>query len=166
MKDFLPILIGIIWVGYNLYQKNKKKAEAAKPKVRDLYKENNEQAEAPADENPQTGLEQFMETFFGADINAVLKEEKEVPLAYDSVETGYSEIEKREPYQKPIDSYDADIDPEAESVENIDIRATQIKMDAEQYYNADEDTENHRINEPFDLKKAIIYDAVLNRPQW
>lgn len=172
MKDFLPILIAIIWLGYKYYQKNQKKIEEErlKTQVRETHEEK-PQANPQAEKEVKS-LDDFMTSFFGNQQEEIIKATVNQPPQYTSVEDNYSEIEDNyseiEDYSsntKPIDSAEDWTNSIEDSVEKTNIRAHQKallkkNLEEEESYNID----NENIMKDFDIEKAIIYNAILNRP--
>ncbi|RLD36160.1 MAG: hypothetical protein DRI74_09585 [Bacteroidetes bacterium] len=165
MKDFLPILIGIIWLGYKYYQKNQKKIEEqrAKASVNQEYQE-------PPKVNPQAekavkSLDSFMTTFFGEEANEILKTPVNQPQEYASVEDNYSEVEAYSNDSKPIDSTEEWNKSNLVSVETTKETAHQKTLNRQKIMiETEESPEDKDIMDDFDIEKAIIYNAILNRP--
>jgi len=164
MKDFLPILIGIIWLGYKYYQKSQKKiAEETKNQTREPYQE-------PAKVDPVVdksvkSLDDFMTTFFGEQKEEILETAVNQPIQYESVEDNYSEVEAYSGPTTPIDSSQDWLNQKKVSVESSDETAHKKEL-LKELLNRDikEGADNKDIMDDFDIEKAIIYNAILNRP--
>ena len=164
MKDFLPILIGIIWLGYKYYQKNQKKiAEEAKNRTGESYQE-------PPKVNPIAdksvkSLDDFMTTFFGDQKEEILETAVNQSSKYESVEDNYSEVEAYSGPTTPIDNSQEWINQEKVSVETSTETVHQRTL-LNELLNKDieEGADNKDIMDDFDIEKAIIYNAILNRP--
>ena len=164
MKDFLPILIGIIWLGYKYYQKSQKKiAEEAKNQTGEPYQEPT-RVDPIADKSVKS-LDDFMTTFFGEQKEEILETAVNQSTQYESVEDNYSEVEAYSGPTTPIDNSQDWLNQEKVSVESSSETAHEKKL-LKDLLNKDieESTDNKDIMDDFDIEKAIIYNAILNRP--
>jgi len=165
MKDFLPILIGIIWLGYKYYQKNQKKMEEeqAKARAKNTYSES--PTATPKAEEEVKSLDDFMTTFFGNQQAEILKTEELHTPQYETVEDNYSEVEAQSEFSKPIDTAEDWINPKNDSIENSNVRTHEKELIKEQpLLIKEEEADKEDIMKDFDIEKLIIYDAILNRP--
>lgn len=150
MKDYLPIIIGVIWVAYTLYSMGQKK------KAKDGSTSQSKPKREPSI------LEQIL-----------MGQEIRVPepaiLDYDEDE------------QEPVEEI-AELAPEKESSQPVrkaflDIELSQLEDERQNMFNVDSELEgileiedysegerNHFFKDGFDLRKAIIYNEVLNPP--
>lgn len=145
MEDFLPILIGIIWVAYTLYNKGKKKKEIRQP-ITSEKKEN----------KPLSLFEQIL-----------LGEEIKITQPY----TEYSEPE--EPLPAPVKEIKYDkrkksttpflldelgmFTEEGQSVSGLSLQSKTIEEILQE-----QDLE--LAERDFDIRKAVIYSEILNTP--
>ncbi|GAB4321232.1 MAG: hypothetical protein Kow00127_13630 [Bacteroidales bacterium] len=139
MEDLLPILIGVIWLAYSYYS-GKKKKNAGQSKAK-------ESTTARALEELLGG------NFFEA-------EEEPEPVVYEPVSSDYSEAGYTEPaashpeVESPLEQFVSEGEPVFES-DKLEVSASDSDF-------GNADFEKNR--ELFDLRKAIIYDAILNPP--
>lgn len=146
MEDFLPILIGIIWVAYTLYSKGQKKKN-----VRPRTTEPNQE------ERPASILEQIL-----------MGEQIKPPQPYTDYfrmeEPAVEETQKKEvtplkltprPFlSEELGSYKGEGQSVSKNYSKLGKTIEEILREN------DEEIEEHE----FDLKKAVIYSEVLNAP--
>ncbi len=144
MEDFLPLLIGIIWLAYTLYNKGQKqKARKGLP--------------AKEGKSPMSSiLEEFL---LGKEQNPtipVYADEPEVKPFTDFAEEA-----------KPIEAFQASIPKPviASELEKYTIEGEHVFSDEDFINENSYSTEIvfSNINE-FDLKRAVIYSEILNAP--
>ncbi|MCD4684213.1 MAG: hypothetical protein K8R86_13090 [Bacteroidales bacterium] len=143
MEEFLPILIGIIWLAYTLYNRGQKKKNARK----------HQPAETREDKTPSF-IEQLL-----------MGEETIQPQPYESseheFETGtiqdeFDEAQREKESIKPFLNEElADFMHEGQSVSMVN------KIDE---IENEEDAGFDHITDEFDLKKAVIFSEILNAP--
>jgi hypothetical protein len=139
MKDILPFIIAIAFFAYKQYKKNESKSL---PLVEDEIIEDKTE--------PTPSLYDFIGSFFG---EQVLKEEYHVEKDKDKSEVEFesSNNVKHEPSKE---SYSIDFNRD-------DSEEKEEKLQFEMIQNKEED----ELQLPdFDLRNAIIYDAILNPP--
>jgi DNA mismatch repair ATPase MutL len=166
MEELLPILIGIAWFAYKMYQGAQKKAANKAAKSRPQP----QSYEEPADKSEEDiSLEDFMAKFYGKEEEVV---EEPIPQNYEraqsnnSVENDYATVEDYSNlnYQSVEEGYEEnEAIPQYKSVEN-DTQSLHEKLQSIQHTNSDEINEDLNEIIPFDARKAIIYDAIINRP--
>jgi len=143
MEEFLPLLIGIIWLVYTLYNRGQKKKNVRKP-----------QPAKESDNKTPSFIEQLL---MGEDVTQ--------PQPYEQEET---ELELEPVVEKPVinkseriksapflTSELADFVHEGQSI-------SEVYEFEEQIYEKSHDDEN--IVADFDLKKAVIFSEILNPP--
>lgn len=136
MENLIPILIGLLILGYRQYRKSQKAANKVAPK---------EQAE---NDNYTETLDGFIESFFGVDKSILQGEPTEIkpPEIPDEIsweeKMHISEPESIEYMDNPMETTEENI--QFEMIQNKPLKDTE-KID-------------------FDLRKAIIYDAIMNPP--
>jgi hypothetical protein len=161
MEEILPILIGVVWFAYKMYQGAQKKASKAKP----IIKPTSEYSPKVQENAPEMGMDELMKTIFG--VPSTPKPSPIMSANSDSVEYEYENVEhydsgKYENIEEGYETYQPQIS--IESVENFSpsiSRHDQIVLDQAIL---DETAENENYTTYFDVRKAIIYDAILNRP--
>ena len=149
MKDFLPLLIGLIWLGFTLYSKNQKSKKSGTE-------------DSTAKRKPSI-LEQIL---LGEQLNTFIEPETE---SFDSIyenndENFEKEVLKKQPVenlneQNPFLRYELSnfIEEGRETiVENDD----NLFMDNERLFAADRDSQLI----DFDLRRAVIYSEILHAP--
>jgi hypothetical protein len=144
MENLLPILIGIIWVAYTLYNKGKKKNVVRQPQTE------------MQERKPLSIFEQIL-----------LGEEIKQPQPY----ADYSEPKEPEPIARPI-KIKTNIKKSPSPFLNEELAGfVQEGQSVSEFFSHDKTIEEilHESNEgfgerDFDLRKAIIYSEVLNTP--
>ena len=141
MEDYLPILIGIIWIAYTFYTKGRKKRNPNEAK--------------PASQK-STPIESIIKELFG--------EETETPIedqpyqTFDPLEVEVDEkIEEVSIKQTPIPFLQHEIKEfvaEGEHAFSYDFQDT-IEIENNDYIDEIEE---------FNLRKAVIYSEILNAP--
>ncbi len=143
MEDFLPLLIGIIWLAYTLYNKGqKKKAEK----------------ESPSGEK-KAPVASFIEEF-------LIGKEENPPVPFYAEETDADPFDDFSKETRPVEVFQTNvlepvISSELESFTTEGQRAFAIEEVIE------EDVFDSGIidnNEEFNLRKAVIYSEILNAP--
>ncbi len=136
MENLIPILIGLLILGYKQYRKSQKAAEKAAP------------SEESKSEDYSETLDSFIESFFGVD-KSIIQEESpvvsppEIPVEMSPEEEMFiHEAESIEYMDKPEETKEKNI--QFETIQNKPGKDTE-KID-------------------FDLEKAIVYDAIMNPP--
>jgi len=145
MENLLPILIGIIWVAYTLYNKGKKKNVVRQP----------HDAEIPQ-KKPLSIFEQIL-----------LGEEIKQPQPY----ADYSEPKEPEPIARPI-KIKTNIKKSPSPFLNEELAGfVHEGQSVSEFFSHDKTIEEilHEHDEvfggiDFDLRKAVIYSEVLNTP--
>jgi len=139
MKDILPFIIAIAFFAYKQYKKNESKKL---PSVKDKMIEDKTE--------PTPSLDDFIGSFFG---EQAVKEEYQVEIEKDNNEIELESFNKaivepsREPYSIEYDEYD------------------DIKKEEKVQFEMIQNKEEKELQLPdFDLRNAIIYDAILNPP--
>jgi len=139
MKEFLPFLLALAFLGFKLYAKSKKKQAQQTPPIPQSQK-NNEEV------NPS--INDFIGQFFGDDKEQFIEPEyTNYKPIQEEKNTWMEEMHEKEP----------------ESIEFVDttIAGKKTKSQFEMIQNKPfENTESI----DFDLRKAIIYDAIINPP--
>jgi len=151
MEDLLPLLIGVIWLAFTLYSRGQKKKNAkptggkqAQPKAPSLLEQilMGQQIQVP---EPEPYVEY----------------EEEVD---DEPQPVYQPIEKKETFIPVSNAFLSselfDIDGEGQHAFNYEIEEDE-PMDIKDLYDVRKESV---LDEDFDLRKAIIYEAVLNPP--
>ena len=148
MKDYLPLLIGLIWLGFTLYNK-KQKGKNSKP------------GDATNKKRPSM-LEQLL---LGEQFNAV---QTEAELSDSIYEVDEENVNNDDFNTEPIDSFDKKSPFLQYELSNFVEEGTQmINIDNSNYDEGNElmlteDNNSQLID--FDLKRAIIYSEILHAP--
>jgi len=147
MKDFLPLLIGLIWLGFTLYSKNQKKK--------------NSKSGVSAEKKRPSMLEQIL---LGEQFNSIIQPETELSGSdenYDDNENNEDlEIEQIESFNEksPFLKYE---------LSDFVKEGTRITNENNNNYEGNEmilEEENDPQLIDFDLKRAIIYSEILHAP--
>ena len=146
MKDFLPLLIGLIWLGFTLYKKSQKSRSG----------------DTTVKRKPSM-LEQLL---LGEQFNAVVQPETE---SLDPVYEEYDEtVEKESLKTEPIESLKEQSPFLRYELSNFVEEGGKIFVEENDNYNIDhemvytEEKGTQLID--FDLKRAVIYSEILNAP--
>ena len=161
MKEIIPIIIGVFIMFVQMYLKNRKKAEEAA-----RNKSGGDVSQPAPEPEEEISLESFMESFFGDKKEIVVEDTPQTSNAfsYETVEENYGETEKTIPDTEPVDVWDDSVDPLKESIEFSDKESRKKTANDTKETEVTQDIEYQDYLKEFDLEKAIIYDAVLNRP--
>jgi hypothetical protein len=158
MDDLIYILALVAWVGYAFY-KNSKKVKKNMP--------GRQEAEsAPQKPDFRTLLEEML---MGEEARQAPWTEQQPPVTKGAYEYGnYEDVLEKIP-EGPYETFE---NQSLETVESLEVADPERAV----MYNyneslqqmspiyADTGTEEGRVREAFDLRKAVIYSAVLNRP--
>ena len=143
MEEFLPILIGIIWLAYTLYNRAQKKKNARKPQP---------------DENRKDKAPSFIEQLLMGEetIQPQPYESSEHDLETEIIEDEFANVKREKESIKPFLNEElADFIYEGQSVST----ANGIEeIEDEEGVGFDQETDE------FDLKKAVIFSEILNAP--
>lgn len=159
MKEFLPLLIGLIWFGYKMYQGAQKKANAQSRRVAPQPK----RVEPTPATEPEMSLDDFMKNFFG---ETRQPEAKTSPIVnYETIEDGYEDVEEFS-QDEILESVESDYQGyQTENVEEPEINLHDGKrLNKDPEFLEVDTLEEENILIDFDVRKAVIYDAILNRP--
>jgi hypothetical protein len=143
MEDFLPLLIGVFWLAYTLYNKGqKKKAREGSPEG---------ETKAP--------VASFIEEF-------LLGKQENPSVPFYAEETETIPIDDLPGETKPIEIFQKSvskpiISSELESFTIEGQHAFSAEELIDEYVN---DSGNIVFNEEFNLRKAVIYSEILNAP--
>lgn len=169
MDDLLYFLLLIGWLAFSFYQQNakkkKKQAQMQAAKQRELLGQDEFEAEADLEQNYQPRIEEeeqtiktVFENFLTGEQTPIQKPvwKEEIPAVVDETEEYKGFIEKEKNiYQKYYDeklSRPGAIDDDVEHHQELQ----------------EEDGNSNKIaqesNSHFDLRKAVIYSEILNRP--
>lgn len=161
MKEIIPIIIGVVIMFVQMYLKNRKKTEEAA-----RNKSGGDVSQPAPEPEEEISLESFMESFFGDRKEVVVEDTPQASNAfsYETVEENYGETEKIIPDTEPVDVWDDSVDPLKESIEFSDKESRRKRTNDTKEAEFVQDIEYQDYLKEFDLEKAIIYDAVLNRP--
>ena len=148
MEDFLPILIGIIWLAitwYNKDQKKKQRAAASKPKAE------NRKREPSILEQILTGQEIKINP---PRLSSLFEEEEEEP-------SGLAPVQPEQGNSSPF--------LHKETAEFLKEGQSALKYERIPVYKEEFDKEEFNISkragiEEFDLRKAVIYSEILHPP--
>jgi len=139
MKEFLPFLLALAFLGFKLYAKSKKKQALQTPPIPQSQKNN---------EVTNPSIDDFIGQFFGND-----KEQ--------FIEPEYSNYE---PIQEEKNTWMEEMhEKEPESIEFMDTTTVKKKTKTQFEMIQNKVVENTESID-FDLRKAIIYDAIINPP--
>jgi hypothetical protein len=143
MEDFLPLLIGIFWLAYTLYNKGQKK------KTR----------RGTSDGEKKVPVTSFIEEF-------LLGKEDNQSIPFYAEETDTDPFNDPPKEIKPVEVFKTNVsEPVISSeLENFTIEG-QRAFDEEEIVDTDVfDSGIFDNNEEFSLKKAVIYSEILNAP--
>lgn len=138
MENLIPILIGLIILGYKQYQKNKTKQSPVIP--------------PPVPEENETDaltIDDLMNAFF----RSPKKEEFSTP-AFDTIS---DQEEEENDWMEEMHAQ------EPESIEYMDTKS-RINKPSGQFEMIQNKPGETRETLDFDLRKAVIYDAIMNPP--
>jgi len=161
MKEIIPIIIGVFILFVQMYLKNRKKAEEAA-----RNKSGGDVSQPVPEPEEEISLESFMESFFGDKKDVVAEDTPQAQNAfsYETIEENYSETEKNIPDTEPVDIWDDSVDPLKESIEYKEKESHKKDYKINRDVETTQEVEYQDYLSHFNLEKAIIYDAVLNRP--
>jgi len=138
MDNLLPILLGLVFFGFKYYnktQKEKKNAAITPEKA------------SPSNENSATSLDDFIRQFMGEEKEEFAAVETSNFEENNSTSDWMTEMHKEEP----------------ESIEFMPKKAEKTKP--KRQFETIQNKEIQDMETPdFDLKKAVVYDAILNPP--
>ncbi|OIO99276.1 MAG: hypothetical protein AUJ98_11835 [Bacteroidetes bacterium CG2_30_33_31] len=158
MKEFLPILIGIIWLGFKMYNKNQEN-------LRKQLKKNETIEADEVTSEPQQNFEEILSQFFEPTVQKKSPFADFQESAFNTVEDDYSKVEEIIPQSEPIDYYNPKTDNSLHSVEDEYVLGNHARNEEKKLkYLALHANDDKNIAEDFDFEKAIIYSAILNRP--
>ena len=140
MEDFLPILIGIIWIAYTFYTKGRKKRTPNEAK--------------PASQK-STPVESIIRELFGEETKT--SADDHVFQAFDELEEEVEEFEEISVKQTPVPFLQHEIKEFVTEGGDALPDDFQDTMEIENNDNKDE-------IEEFNLRKAVIYSEILNAP--
>jgi len=143
MEDFLPILIGVIWLAYTLYSRAQKKKNIRKPQTA---------------ENRKDKVPSFIEQLLMGEETTQTQpyESSEHEIETDIIQDELLKVQEEKEDIKPFLNEElADFIEEGQSVSTI----YQIKETEEE-----KSTGVGLETDGFDLKKAIIFSEILNAP--
>lgn len=142
MEELLPLIIGVVWLIYTIYNKGKKKGAKRR------------QPDGISEEKAPSILEQIFagSEAFQPQTYEVYEEPEENYLVEEYIDVESGKEEKRSPFLK---SELADFVQEGQSAfsSSDDIFAEEIL-----------ESESHIEKQDFDLRKAIIFSEILNAP--
>lgn len=153
--DFIYILIGLLWIGFSIYkgsQKNKK----------------SQQTESENNRTPNA-LEELMGEFLGyKQEDAVYS--NEISDSEPTIDS-FSEEQKTVPETKVVDSHIFSYDDEYEEEGNFFKEKKVYTKEEDENIGKSDITKKkkpvRRIKKPrINLKKAVIYSTILNRPSY
>jgi hypothetical protein len=159
MEDYIYILIGILWIVFSVIKANKK-AQRPVEEIEDEY----EYEESPAQE--RSTFDELLEEFLGEKTF----EKKEdpprpvPPIIGNEADTFTPEIEK---YEEFLDDSVQDIANMGEPIYELDgTEDAMVMEDAESndgmYFN--QPAHILKMKKDFDLRQAIVYNAIIDRP--
>ena len=148
MKDFLPLLIGLIWLGFTLYSKNQKSKKSG--------------TEGSAVKRKPSILEQVL---LGEQFNTFIQPETEPePVVENSDEKVEEEALRMQPVeslkeQSPFLNYELS-DFVEEGTHSVNENEENLFMGRKHLF---EEEENSQLID-FDLRRAVIYSEILRTP--
>jgi hypothetical protein len=143
MEDFIYILIGIIWLVFSVIKGTQKKKATS------------------ADQHSETSQKEKGRTFEDI-MSEILGEDRQTEYVEVSEQESTIDLETAEPevgsaYQSLEDIY---LKEQQERLKNIEILEEEpVELSSEPQF-----SEESSIHSSFDLRKAIIYQALLERP--
>ena len=143
MEDFLPLLIGIFWLAYTLYNKGQKK-KAGKG--------------SPSGEK-ESPVASFIEEF-------LIGKKENPPVPFYAEETDNNPFEDFQEETKPVEAFQTNV-----SKPVISSELERFTIEGQHAFAVEEIIEEDvfdsgiiDINEEFNLRKAVIYSEILNAP--
>ena len=143
MEDFLPLLIGVFWLAYTLYNKGqKKKAREGSP-----------EGEA------KTPVTSFIEEF-------LLGKQENPSVPFYAEETESIPFEDSPEESKPVEIFQESVSMPiiSSELENFTIEGQHAFSEEELIDENVFDSGNLDMSEEFNLRKAVIYSEILNAP--
>jgi ABC-type proline/glycine betaine transport system ATPase subunit len=138
MDNLLPILLGLVFFGFKYYNKTQKDKKTAAT---------NPMKATPSSDNPANSLDDFIRQFMGEEKEEFAAVETSNFEENNSTSDWMNEMHKEEP----------------ESIEYMPKKAEKTKPIRQ--FETIQNKENQEMEMPdFDLKKAVVYDAILNPP--
>lgn len=165
MEDYIYILIGILWIVFSVIKANKKAQRPA-----EVLDDEYEYEESPAQE--RTTFDELLEEFLGEKALAQKESPRPVPpIIGNEADTFTPEIEK---YEDSLEDSGQDIAVIGQDISYMgepiyELDGTEGAMFIEEaeskdgmYYNQPEHVLS--VKKDFDLRKAIIYNVIIDRP--
>ena len=153
MEDYIYILLGLVWIIYAVYRSNQKKKKARETPVTPVP--------LPVETEKDTEFSSMLDEFFGT------KTPQEKAPDFEQAESDYRNIEEQQGfYNKNIKTeYKLDSIP---TEEGMSVFSENELTDIFGKSSISEDYEDFLVAETidFDLRKAIIYSEILNRPNF
>lgn len=155
MEDVIYIILGLVWVVFSVINANKKKQQPASPG------------------RPKSELEEiFGELFPKPDKN--VRNDESIPYEEYTAEQDFPAAEEStQETLQPLGAYDAFTgewnDEAANPVEVIEEEKPAFTLSASEKHEQDAPKNEHLYNDavfPLDLRKAVIYQAILQRPEY
>lgn len=172
MEEFLPILIGIAWFIWKMYQGAQKKAQknqrpAPRPKAKPAYEYEKEVSPQVESVEEDVSLEDFVANFFGDNVSLKPEQEHSQQMDYESVEQGYQSVEDFS--QMHTSSIEEGYEINEAPVHHVSVEKGEESLHDKiarmrAMYAQEEEVEEDSEFINFDMRKAIIYNAILNRP--
>ncbi len=155
MEDVIYIILGLVWVVFSVINANKKKQQPASPG------------------RPKSELEEIFGELFPKPGKNVTNTES-IPYEEYSAEQDFpSAEESTQETLQPLGAYDAFTgewnDEAANPVEVIEAEKPTVTLSTSDKHEQDAAKYEHFHNDavfPLDLRKAIIYQAILQRPEY
>lgn len=146
MKDYLPLLIGAIWIAFSLYNKGKKKT---------LRSANNDSLAKQGQRTPSL-IEQLLSGNFMEAEKIYTTDNYESPAISNANDYDFEDIVEEKKVTKPFLN---------EELSQFSFEGEEVGFDSiksqDNYWT--QDIEEISGND-FDLKKAVVYSAILNPP--
>ncbi|MBN2745210.1 MAG: hypothetical protein JXR34_00650 [Bacteroidales bacterium] len=155
MEELLPILIAVVWFIYKMYQGAQKKADRKQRIVKP------EQA-VPVEKDSEFDMDEMVKTIFG--VNNIAPQPNPVfGSQTDSVENEYQQVEQNDNRYK--DYIEDDTEAYQSNIQSVEYQheSIQEKVIRQAANLEEEEIEYNNILEDFDVKKAVIYSAILER---
>jgi len=149
MEDYIYILLGVVWIIYAVYRANqKKKAKQRTPET-----------EPTSGSETQNEMRSLLEGILTGEVTNAPK-----PSSY--IDESLSAITEVQPEYENVDiktDYKLDTIPIEERERLVEDEYLELSF-SQIFNNEDSEQELEREDIDFDLRKAIIYSEILNRP--
>ncbi len=155
MEELIPVLIAIVWFIYKMYQGAQKKADRKQHRAKPIES-------APVKKEPEFDIDDMVKSIFGLE-NVAPKPNPVYQSPIESIESDYRQVEHFD--SSTNDYLETEMDSYQEKPVSVEYQheSIQEKVSRQAANNVEEEIEYNNILEDFDVRKAIIYSAILER---